>query len=364
MEPSYTQILNSVDLINKNSNTAFFIYNLEINQLEFVNGAFEKLVSKSFEELQADISSGLEIVNAEDREYVIKSITSGQNNNERKNIEFRVMMEGEEHWLCLNTIPFYDEQNSNLIVGSITDITKGKEQKFMLDKYNSKKNATLNILSHDLASPSNNIQQLSDLIKNRTRKYNDPEVDKLLNYISETSKKGSDLIQDFIAHEFLESSTTDVIKRRLNIAQKVKLIEEDYKNSQELLNKRFNFYYSSDEIFVEMDDMKFMQVLNNIYLNAIKFTGDGAVINTRVEEKENSVLISIEDNGIGIPKHLQPMIFEKFTKARRKGLKGEKTTGLGLSLAKMIVEWHNGKIWFTSEENKGTTFFVEIPKEG
>jgi two-component system sensor histidine kinase VicK len=140
-------------------------------------------------------------------------------------------------------------------------------------------------------------------------------------------------------------------------------MEEDYKNSQEIIQKKFDFYYSDPVIHVSIDDMKFMQVLNNIYLNAIKFTPEQGVITTRVEKKERTVLISIEDNGIGIPKHLQPFIFEKFTRARRQGLKGEKTTGLGLSLAKLIVEWHNGKIWFTSEENKGTTFFVEIPIE-
>ncbi len=67
------------------------------------------------------------------------------------------------------------------------------------------------------------------------------------------------------------------------------------------------------------------------------------------------------DKGIGIPKDLQPVLFERFTKARRPGLKGEETMGLGLSIVKRIVELHQGKVWVESQENKGTTFFIELP---
>jgi two-component system sensor histidine kinase VicK len=74
------------------------------------------------------------------------------------------------------------------------------------------------------------------------------------------------------------------------------------------------------------------------------------------------VVISISDTGIGIPKAFHDTLFEKFTSARRRGLKGEVSTGLGMSIIKTIVEWHGGSIWFNSEENVGTTFFIEIPK--
>jgi two-component system sensor histidine kinase VicK len=75
------------------------------------------------------------------------------------------------------------------------------------------------------------------------------------------------------------------------------------------------------------------------------------------------VLITIQDNGIRIPAHLQEGLFEKFTKARRPGLRGEESVGLGMSIIKTIVEWHQGKIYFESEENKGSTFYIELPRE-
>lgn len=69
----------------------------------------------------------------------------------------------------------------------------------------------------------------------------------------------------------------------------------------------------------------------------------------------------MSDDGVGIPASLQCLLFDRFTKARRPGLHGEETVGLGLSVCKRLVEMHGGKIWVESEENKGTTFFVEIP---
>lgn len=80
-----------------------------------------------------------------------------------------------------------------------------------------------------------------------------------------------------------------------------------------------------------------------------------------MQELIQHVRISVSDDGIGIPEHLQSQVFERFTPARRSALKGEKTVGLGLSIARRIVELHEGEIWVESEEHKGTTFFVEIP---
>jgi two-component system sensor histidine kinase VicK len=81
------------------------------------------------------------------------------------------------------------------------------------------------------------------------------------------------------------------------------------------------------------------------------------------QEEAGTVRITIQDNGIGIPKKYHACLFDKFTKARRPGLRQEPTTGLGMSIIKTIIDWHKGKIRFESEENKGTTFFVEVPKE-
>jgi two-component system sensor histidine kinase VicK len=130
---------------------------------------------------------------------------------------------------------------------------------------------------------------------------------------------------------------------------------------QSELGIRFNISANFEKIYIELDEDKFMQVINNLISNALKFTPSGGEININIYKKAESVLISIADTGIGIPEAFHECLFDKFTIARRNGLRGEVTTGLGMSLIKTIVEWHGGKIWFNSKENVGTEFFVELP---
>ena len=143
----------------------------------------------------------------------------------------------------------------------------------------------------------------------------------------------------------------------------LKEILEEYKASEDSINKNFTLKSSDEKIYMMVDDIKFRQVLNNLISNALKFTPDGGNITVGIEDQEDTVLFTVVDNGIGIPDKYKDTLFEKFTKARRRGLKGEPSTGLGMSIIKTIVDWHGGKIWFESEENHGTSFYIELPKE-
>ncbi len=111
-----------------------------------------------------------------------------------------------------------------------------------------------------------------------------------------------------------------------------------------------------------MDESKFVQIVNNLVSNALKFTRDQGVISLNVMDQGATVLFAFKDDGIGIPEKHHATLFEKFTDARRPGLNGEPTVGLGLSIVKTIVDWHQGRIWVNSKENDGTCFYVEIPK--
>jgi two-component system phosphate regulon sensor histidine kinase PhoR len=100
-------------------------------------------------------------------------------------------------------------------------------------------------------------------------------------------------------------------------------------------------------------------VLTNMVHNAIKFTSPGGDINVSANVDESEVVISIKDNGIGIPADDLPRIFERFYKADRARSGGG--TGLGLAIAKHIIEAHNGRIWVESVEGKGSTFYFALP---
>lgn len=104
-----------------------------------------------------------------------------------------------------------------------------------------------------------------------------------------------------------------------------------------------------------------MRVLNNLIINAIKFTPIGGVIEISTQRSPEGIVISVKDNGIGIPKDAAAKIFDPFTSSKREGTSGEQPFGLGLYIARQIIDAHHGRIWFDSEPGKGTTFSVLLP---
>jgi signal transduction histidine kinase len=112
---------------------------------------------------------------------------------------------------------------------------------------------------------------------------------------------------------------------------------------------------------MELDKEKVNRVINNLIVNAIKFSPEESDILVTAKARQNDVLISIKDAGIGIPLGMQDKVFDPFTSAKRRGTGGEQPFGLGLYISKQIIEAHHGKIGFKSEPGKGTEFFVELP---
>jgi len=106
-----------------------------------------------------------------------------------------------------------------------------------------------------------------------------------------------------------------------------------------------------------------MQVLLGLQSNALKFTPGTGSIDLDIQEEKLGFCLVVKDTGIGIPKDLQPLIFEKFSEARRPGVRGEVSTGMGMYIIEQIVRMHQGKIWFDSKENQGSCFYVFIPKK-
>lgn len=119
--------------------------------------------------------------------------------------------------------------------------------------------------------------------------------------------------------------------------------------------------FTKRDLWVEVDADKMIQVLDNIMNNAIKYSPSGGTITCRLMETHNNIVISIADEGLGVPKKDIPHVFDRFfrvDKARARLMGG---TGLGLAISKEVVQKHGGKIWLESIENKGSTFFISLP---
>ena len=124
-------------------------------------------------------------------------------------------------------------------------------------------------------------------------------------------------------------------------------------------SQRFNL--QGEPILIAANRAKIWRVISNILNNAIKFSPENTVINVWLQKKGESLLFSVQDHGIGIPATLKDKIFTLQPEASREGTAGEESNGLGLSISQQIVEEHNGRIWFESNEGNGSTFYVELP---
>ena len=143
-------------------------------------------------------------------------------------------------------------------------------------------------------------------------------------------------------------------------------LAEDVINEQQLQIKEkklvFSATFATNIPLIQIDPKLLRMVIQNLFSNAIKYTPDGGKIAVQlIMEDSNSITLRIADTGYGIPKNQYDKIFTKLFRADNVIGKDTEGTGLGLYIAKSIVEQSNGKLWFESEENVGTTFHVTLP---
>ncbi|MFL2127125.1 cell wall metabolism sensor histidine kinase WalK [Latilactobacillus curvatus] len=130
-------------------------------------------------------------------------------------------------------------------------------------------------------------------------------------------------------------------------------------------NKKYSITrdFTKRDLWVEIDTDKFMQVIDNIMNNAIKYSPDGGVITCRLLETHRHVILSISDQGLGIPRKDLGKIFDRFYRVDKARSRKQGGTGLGLAISKEVIEAHRGRVWVDSQEGKGSTFYISLPYE-
>lgn len=341
------------------SSDLYFVFDLSPDRFTYINPAciaFFGLTS-----IEVSSASIFDMIHPDDQRYMLSKLDTCISGGVVTDVECRVRRAGNERWLRINLM-LADQDGERLLIGQAEDITAYKAKIEVLNNHNNKKNSILNILAHDLAGPIGTIGNLSSLLEKEITQLNNSSVDRYIALINKITKSCIKLIRDFIDREFIESAKVKLIKSRVEIIDKIRLTTEDYFAMQQVLLVQFSCHSNKNSVFVEIDEDKFMQVINNLISNSLKFTPEGGKIDIYIKENKREVLISVADTGIGIPEKYHATLFDKFSDARRSGLKGEQSTGLGMSIIKTIVEWHDGRIWFESEVGKGTTFFIQLPK--
>ncbi|WP_020528154.1 ATP-binding protein [Flexithrix dorotheae] len=243
----------------------------------------------------------------------------------------------------------------------VASLLERKKYVDRLEKLNASKDRVLATVVHDLRNPLHNIKGLSYIIGQELLRGGD--VSQFLNMVNESCDKADQLIKELLEIAELEDENFVMKKEEIELTDFIKTtvsaLEDDIKAKK--INLELKLPKESTPVIINRS--KFSRVIENLVNNARKFTPENGKIKISLKKLKKEVEIKIADTGIGIPNELQPIIFDKFSRARREGLKGEASTGLGMSIVKQIVELHHGEIWLESRENIGSTFTIKVPRQ-
>ncbi len=233
-----------------------------------------------------------------------------------------------------------------------------------LTQVNQHKDDIIKIVSHDIRSPVSGINNLAALLV-------DPDIagDKaqVMNYgklIASSASSVTKFVNDILDSAKLESGTTELTKARLDLLDFLKGQAATFEPLTITKGVKLKLDLSGS-LVIQADRSKLSQAFNNLISNSIKFTPKEGTVELGLRQIEHEgkpyAEARISDTGIGIPAEAIPTLFEKFNKIQRVGTSGEKGTGLGMSIAKQIIDLHEGDIIVESVVNKGTTFRILLP---
>lgn len=342
------------------SSDGYFIYNIASSTFSYVNPAFCGIFGLTAEEVSRNPASLLENVHPEDKIHAMHCYNELLEDRGFKKYVFRILHGDDEKYLKASVFSAEADEN---ITGIFEDFTVAQQNKIHIEQINARKNVTLEVLSHDLKEPLALIRMAATSIENRIADVKDDMVKNSLKFIADLCERNIKLVRSMVNHEFLKSSVVAIKKERADLVWELMDVVRFYNRSHLREVREFRFSSGQEKIYLFIDSMKFLQVINNLISNSIKFTPIGGIIEVHAEDRGDNVVIKVSDNGIGMPEEIRNNLFHQNRKILRKGLNGEESGGLGMGIIKDIVDLHNGRIWVVSEEGMGSEFFIELPKK-
>lgn len=235
-----------------------------------------------------------------------------------------------------------------------------KEREIQLQDLNASKDKFLSIIAHDLLNPFNTLLGYADLLVNNIRKYDLDKIENQLLIINHTLYRAYHLLEDLFLWSYAGSGKFQPALQTIVFREVCREMISSQKASADKKEIKINCI-DTKKILIMADPTLFKTILRNLVSNAIKFTNNGGVINIRCDKKDNTAVITVSDNGIGIGMENQNKLWDISQKYTTPGTAGERGTGLGLTLCKELVEKHGGKIWVESELGKGSAFKFTLP---
>jgi signal transduction histidine kinase len=311
----------------------------------------------------------LSMIHNDDREYLDSKVQESWKNKTPYNVDCRIVLSENKIIHCNATGKvYYDENNKPVrMIGTFQDITDRKkiETELTLAKEKAEesdrlKTAFLQNMSHEIRTPMNGILGFTGLLKDDD--LSNDEKNEFIEMIENSGKRMMGLLDDIINISKIETGDLEVNRTYFRLIDQLEILYDmfDEPTKDKSLELTVDYPFKHANIEVHSDLSKFNMIFSKLLNNAVKFTNEGRV-SFGYEINNNELTFFVSDTGIGIPEHLQGKIFERFSQVDSSITRGYEGSGLGLSLAKSLVEILGGKIWVDSEEGKGSTFFFTLP---
>ena len=249
-------------------------------------------------------------------------------------------------------------RESGFISGLVAVLHDTTEQ----DKEERERRLFVSNVSHELRTPLTSVKSYLEALDDGA--LSEPVAPEFVKVSLTETNRMMRMVTDLLSLSRIDNNTSHLDVELTNFTAFITYILNRFdkiKNQDEIKKYEIIRDYSITPIWVEIDTDKMTQVIDNIMNNAIKYSPDGGTITVSVRTTDVQLILSISDEGLGIPKQDLPKIFDRFYRVDKARSRAQGGTGLGLAIAKEIIKQHQGFIWAKSEYGKGSTFTIVLP---
>lgn len=296
----------------------------------------------------------LNIIDAEDREKVAELFTTAISQRKLYEAEFRIKKnDGGTRWCIANGQPQYDEAGEFTgYIGACIDISEQKQLQQQKDDF-------IAIASHELKTPVTSIKGFAQVLQKIAEKQGDGMTADMMARLNKQVNRLTYLIGDLLDVTKINAGQLQFNDDDFDLNQLATELTEDLQSTTETHKLKMHFDQMAS---VNGDKERIGQVITNLISNAIKYSPEADSVDVYLSVKENEILFSVQDHGIGIPADKLKKVFKQFYRVSQDAKNSFPGLGLGLFISAEIIRRQGGKIWAESE-GKGSTFSFTLPRK-
>ncbi|HZH09760.1 MAG TPA: PAS-domain containing protein [Microvirga sp.] len=240
------------------------------------------------------------------------------------------------------------------IIVTCLDVTARKEVERLKDEF-------VSTVSHELRTPLTSITGSLGLMQGGAAGELPPRAARLVDIAYKNVQRLTKLVNELLDIDKIEAGQIEFKRERVDLNSIAEQVLEHNRPYADRFGVLLDVQASPEPTYVIGDSDRLLQVATNLLSNAVKHSPPGATVTVSTQLKGGHARLSVTDRGPGIPEHFQARIFRRFAQADSSDRRAQEGTGLGLAISRAIVERHGGSIGFETQQNVGTTFYVDLP---